>query len=546
MKKRNLLFVCGLLFSFTLFAQRDLPEYFDLRDYDGVDYVTSVKNQQGGTCWTHGVMAAMEGNLLMTNVWTENGEVGEPALAEYHLDWWNGFNQHYNADLEPTSGSGLEVHMGGDYMVTTAYLSRNCGAVREVDGQSFDTPPIMEDTNFHYYYPRTVQWFTMDENLDGIDIIKNAIVDYGVLGTCMCYDNGFINNNYTHYQPPSNTQLPNHAIAIVGWDDNKETQAPENGAWIVKNSWGTGWGFDGYFYISYYDKWSCREPQMGAVSFQEVERKQYDFTYYHDYHGWRDTKEDCSEAFNAFTTTSDQALEALNFFFAADSSDFTIKIFDDFNGTTLENELYTFSGWNQYLGFNTIELEEEIGLAAGDDFYVYLYLEKGGQAYDRTSDVPVLLGGSSKTLVGSSASEGQSFYKDGEEWKDFYNYDDPSGFLNTGNFCIKALTVYDPNVGIGNQNNTFGNTLIQTVSPNPFSISTKINYILPGEMNVNLSIYNINGQLVKVLANGMQDGGIKTINWDGANDAGQKLSPGIYFMKLTAGNTSGTQKIILQ
>jgi len=199
----------------------------------------------------------------------------------------------------------------------------------------------------------------------------------------------------------------------------------------------------GYFWISYYDKHCCQHPEMGAVSFQDVDLFEYDTVYYHDYHGWRDTKTDCKKVFNAFTVQENSLLQAVSFYTAKNNVEYELVVYDRFENGDLSIPIITETGTIDFMGLHTIDLAYPIGFEQGDDFYLYLYLSDGGQAFDRTSIVPVLLTikPTLNTVVESSAKAGQSYYFSDSKWKDlfFTPLGDPTWF-GTANFCVKGLS----------------------------------------------------------------------------------------------------------
>lgn len=84
--------------------------------------------------------------------------------------------------------------------------------------------------------------------------------------------------------------------------------------------------------------------------------------------------------------------------------------------------------------------------------------------------------------------------------------------------------------------------------PNPFNPSTTISYSIPDnspEIIVKMSVYNIRGQLVRTLVDDSQGPGSFTVNWDGTDNTGRKISSGVYFYRLVAGDFISTRKMVV-
>ena len=144
-------------------------------------------------------------------------------------------------------------------MISEAYLSRGSGPIYDSDDPYTNMLPgqTQDDT-----VTGPVQDYVREMlRLGSTAEIKTALMTYGAVATTIYADSGLDSDisstyynasDYTYcYTGPSDTAT-NHAVTIVGWDDNKVT-AGGTGAWLIKNSWGTSMENAGYFWLSYQD-----------------------------------------------------------------------------------------------------------------------------------------------------------------------------------------------------------------------------------------------------------------------------------------------------
>ena len=81
--------------------------------------------------------------------------------------------------------------------------------------------------------------------------------------------------------------------------------------------------------------------------------------------------------------------------------------------------------------------------------------------------------------------------------------------------------------------------------PNPFNPITSINYNLPNDGLVKITIYNMMGSIVKTLVNGFHNAGFKSVQWNATNNRNEPVSAGLYLYTIQAGEFRQTKKMVL-
>ena len=124
-------------------------------------------------------------------------------------------------------------------------------------------------------------------------------------------------------------------------------------------------------------------------------------------------------------------------------------------------------------------------------------------------------------------------------------YDQESCEQECGSSACDLLSIQDEdNINYGNNLLPEMHELYQNY-PNPFNPNTTISYFLSHSGNVNISIYNIKGQLINTIVDSYQFSGLQNINWNGLNDKGQLVPTGIYIYKLDIGDFSTSKQLVL-
>jgi len=381
--------------------QPKLPAQYDLRQQGRV---TPVKDQGlAGTCWAFASLGSLESCLLPQESW----DFSENNLKNLMSD-------------ECPGGYDRRPDEGGNQFMSTAYLARWTGPVTEAqDPYDPYTGGSCEEFAPAKHIQQVVYIPDRKNALDNNNI-KEAVMKYGAVYTTFFYGDNYYNPAQSSYYY-SGQDYANHAVAIVGWNDNydrkKFSQRPKaNGAFIVKNSWGTDWGQEGYFYISYYDS---KVGQNNALFNNAESPAKYNVIHQYDPLGWVASGGYGSTTAwfaNMFEAPGAEELQAVAWYVGAADAPCQLYLYIDpqagnpRTGTLAKNISRTIS----QPGYYTFTFKKPQALTAGQRFAVVVKQETPGYDYPIPVEMP-LEGYSSK----ATAQAGQGYIsEDGATWTD--------------------------------------------------------------------------------------------------------------------------------
>ena len=416
-------------------------------------FVTDVKNQRNTSlCWAFSLASNLETSLLTRG--QKYYDLSEEQLAYF---WANRVNDPLgNTPNDKITRTQSDYHGTGNGRVASFFLSTWSGMTTEEkvpfqsssvtwpDSLAYDTSAYMEDAIFSQYT---------------VERTKQLLMEYNSV-SAMIYmlDNYYYPDTASYSCPQSG--LVNHAVTIVGWDDTYSKEnfpsasgVKNDGAWIVKNSYGKNWGKNGYFYLSYEDK-----SITNLVSNTAVTTPAYPNNYFYDgaaagtvtFPG--NTINNGYYVSNIFKATAgngkDEELGEIVTAVPQDNTDFQIQVYTD-----LKNTSDPTSGTPAYAepvdytqplaGIHTIHLNTPVKIPQGTFYSVVIRIPDGSNKFyvEKTTT------STSWFTATAGIDPNQSFFStSGKKWYDAGNQYNCCFSVKAHTKTLDSSTVVTPSV----------------------------------------------------------------------------------------------------
>lgn len=387
-----------------------VPAYFDLREKGRV---SQIRNQGTyGTCWAFAATSALESSLLPEEKY---------LFSVDNMSMSNSFNANQ--------------YDGGEYTMGMAYLAAWQGPVLEKDDPYGDG--VSDDTL------KAVKHVQEMQIIDGKDYegIKEAVFKYGGVESSLYSTIRSSQDSSVYYNRENSaycyigTEKPNHDVVIIGWDDNYpssnfNTQLEGDGAFICQNSWGSDFGEDGIFYVSYYD---TNIGTHNVVYTRVDDTDNYDNIYQSDLCGWVGKMGYDSEQIygaNVFKAKGNEKLSAASFYATGANTEYELYVVHDFkNEKSFANREKLASGVVKKAGYYTIDFDEQ-QLKAGEKYAIVLYVKTPGSKHPLAIEYDT----GESILQGVDLDDGEGYIS--LNGKKFVNVKEK----RECNLCIKAFT----------------------------------------------------------------------------------------------------------
>lgn len=426
------------------------PAKYDPRE---TGMVSPIKNQfSSNNCWAYGTASAIDQALIKQGFVTDPStlNVSGKSLA-YTL--FNRMDDPLHNTTEDRNVPTFSYDKSGLYTRGVAFFLSTWLGIAIYD-QTPDwslTTSVMDsalDYNSLKYRIKNCHLY----NSPTVEEIKSAVMKYGALEVTI--DTGQLYSNTYYYNPKAGD---GHSVCVVGWDDSIPSSkfgsgVTQDGAWIIKNSWGEYSHEKGYFYITYdYQLTSCKAYEIMTAD-------EYDNNYYYDgsagdgvtdnlFFSSQTNHEAVANVFEAQkeSDTDAEYLKAVNIAFTCKTEsgvNCEVKIYTDVNPDSSGPEngrlTHTQTAFFERSGIYTVDLDKAIELKKGQKFSVVMELDAGENG--TVSTYLARSGGIGDGHAVEITNPNQSFLLRGsDEWRDLY------GIIN--NFegervaRIKAFTV---------------------------------------------------------------------------------------------------------